>query len=69
MHNRYTNQSLPGARQQFEQEARLLLRTHPGYVMTILVAGSRKLQRLKAAPIWKRIRSTSISQEMSSSEE
>ena len=50
MHNRYTNQSLPGARQQFEQEARLLLRTHPGYVMTILEGMDQgKLQRLKAS--------------------
>lgn len=50
MHNRYTNQSIPGARQQFEQEARLLVRTHPGYVMTMLEGMDQgKLHRLKAS--------------------
>ena len=69
MHNRYTNQSLPGARRQFEQEARLLLRTHiSGYVMTILEGMDQgKLQRL-TADLEKKLEITSISQEMSSSE-
>ena len=50
MHNRYTNQSIPGARQQLEQEARLLVRTHPGYVMTMLEGMDQgKLQRLNAS--------------------
>jgi hypothetical protein len=50
MHNRYTNQPLPGARQQFEQEAHLLLRTHPGYLMMILEGMDQsKLHRLRAS--------------------
>ena len=48
MHNRYTNQPLPGARQQFEQESRLLIRTHPGYLMMILEGmDQEKLRRLR----------------------